>query len=138
MNATGILAEGTPASVAQAVSKRTQLSRQEFFHVLTAQLTQQDPLKPMDSQDFLAQLVQLQNLEVTADLSNNFAALISQNAFTSAGSLLGKVVMGNDEAGSPVAGQVSGVSIEDGKVRLQVGAVRVSLDHVTEILNPTL
>ena len=136
MAATSILPTGSPGSVAQAVAKRTKLSQDEFFKVLTAQLTQQDPLKPMDSQDFLGQLVQLQNLQVTSDLSNNFSSLISQNALASAGSLLGKLVAGTDAGGTAVAGLVSGISIDSGKVLLTVGTSQVSLQNVTEISSP--
>lgn len=137
MDATSILASpsGGPGSVAQAAREGAQMSQDQFFKILTAQLTQQDPLKPMDSQDFLAQLVQLQNLQVTADLSTNFAGMLSQNALSSAGSLLGKVVRGSDASGAEVTGLVQGVSVEGGKVQLQVGPSQVLLSNVMEILD---
>ncbi len=123
-------------SLADAVGKRTQLSQKEFFQVLTAQMTQQNPLSPMDSQDFLAQLVQLQNLEVTADLSKNFAGMITQNAFTSASALLGKIVSGTAADGTPVTDIVNRVTVDSGKVRLTVGSTAVALENVTEVVDP--
>ena len=137
MDTSSILSSGSNASLAQATQKRTQLSQEEFFKVLTAQLTQQDPMKPMDSQDFLAQLVQLQNLQVSSDLSTNFAGMLSQNALSSAGSLLGKVIRGTDAGGVETAGLVSGISVESGKVKLQVGSSEVRLENVNEILDPS-
>ena len=139
MPSTSILpaAAGSTGSVAQAVAKRTKLSQDEFFKVLTAQLTQQDPLKPMDSQDFLGQLVQLQNLQVTSDLSNNFSSMLSQNALASAGALLGKLVTGTDASGAPLAGMVSGISVDSGKILLNIGAGQMSMQNVTEIVDPS-
>ena len=137
MDATSILSNpsGSPGSVAQAARKGAQMSQDQFFKILTAQLSQQDPMKPMDSQDFLAQLVQLQNLQVTADLSTNFSGMLSQNALSSAGSLLGKVIRGTDGSGAEVAGLVQAVSVEGGKVKLQVGPSQVMLSNVIKILD---
>ena len=123
-------------SLADVVSRRTQLSQKEFFKVLTAQMTQQNPLEPMDSQDFLAQLVQLQSLEVTSDLSRNFAGMITQNAFTSASALLGKIVTGTAADGSSVTDVVSRVTVDSGKVHLTVGSTTVALQNVTEVVDP--
>ena len=136
MDTSIITGSGSAGSVASATQKRTQLSQQEFFKVLTAQLTSQDPMKPMDSQDFLAQLVQLQSLQVTSDLSTNFAGMLSQNAFTSAGSLLGKVVRGTVAGQGEVTGLVSGVSLQGGKAILLVGDAEMKLEDVAVILNP--
>ena len=136
MDASSILSNGSAGALSSSVQKQTQLSQAQFFKVLTTQLTQQDPMKPMDSQDFLAQLVQLQSLQVTSDLSSNFAGMLSQNALSSAGSLLGKVIRGTDAGGAEVTGFVSGVSVDAGKVKLQVGPSEVLLGNVSEILDP--
>ena len=40
--------------------------------------------------------------------------------------------------GSPVAGKVLGVSLDNGKVRLQVADAQVALENVTDILDPSL
>ena len=138
MSIASALSSTPSGSLADVVSKRTQLSQKEFFKVLTAQMTQQNPLDPMDSQDFLAQLVQLQNLEVTSDLSKNFAGMISQNAFTSASALLGKIVTGTQADGSTVTDVVSRVTVDGGKVRLAVGNATVALENVTEVVDPFL
>ena len=137
MDTTSVLGSGTPnQSVSAVASNRSKMTQKDFFKVLTAQLTQQDPMKPMDSQDFLAQLVQLQNLQVTSDLSSNFAGLTSQNAFTSGASLLGKFVRGTDATGSEAVGMVRSVSIEAGKVQLLVGNTPMKLENVSEIVDP--
>ncbi len=50
MSISNILA---PGEASQSALQQAQLSQEDFFELLTAQLTAQDPLKPMDSQDFL-------------------------------------------------------------------------------------
>ena len=127
------LAAGPAGSFSNTLTQNTKLTQSQFFKVLVAQLTQQDPMNPTDSKDFLGQLVQLQNLQVTSDLSNNFGGMLSQNAFSSASLLLGRVIQGSSTDGTPVNGQVTKVSIEGGNVNLQVGVYTVPLKLVTQI-----
>ncbi len=131
--ASSLSSTGAGASLGGTLTKNAQLTQSQFFKVLVAQLTQQDPMNPTDSQNFLGQLVQLQNLQVTSDLSNNFGGMLSQNAFSSASLLLGRLVQGNATDGTPIYGQVDRVSIDSGKVNLHVGTYTVPLSQVTQI-----
>lgn len=46
-----------------AASASTQLGMQDLLKVLLAQLTNQNPLKPMENQDFIGQIAQFSSLE---------------------------------------------------------------------------
>lgn len=48
--------------------------------ILLTQLTYQDPLKPMDNQQFMAQMAQFTSLEQTQQLNQKMATLISNQA----------------------------------------------------------
>ena len=61
--------------------------------------------------------------------------MITQNAFTSASALLGKVVTGTTADGVPVTDIVSRVIVDAGKVRLTVGSATVALENVTEVVD---
>ena len=134
MSISNILAPGE-ASTTSARNK-AQLSQEDFFKLLTAQLTAQDPLKPMDSQDFLSQLAQLNTLQSSAALTDTLTAVLQQQNFSSGAALLGKLVRGNDVNGTEVTGIVSSVSTATGSVQLLVGGAVVPLANVIEVVQP--
>jgi flagellar basal-body rod modification protein FlgD len=71
------------------------LGRNEFLQLLMTQLSAQDPLNPMDSSEFTAQLSQFASLEQLSNMGEKLDALVSiSGASNAAGavSLLGKEV----------------------------------------------
>ncbi len=58
-----------------AESQRKDLGQEQFLELMTAQLQNQDPLKPMENGDFLAQIAQFSTVEGIGDLNENFSAL---------------------------------------------------------------
>lgn len=90
----------TTASTSQATSSATSLAKLSenytaFLKLLTAQLQNQDPLKPMDTKDFTQQLVQFAGVEQSIAVNKNLENLItlqtaSQNA--AATSYIGRTV----------------------------------------------
>jgi flagellar basal-body rod modification protein FlgD len=71
------------------------LGKDDFLKLLTAQLSNQDPLQPVDNQAFIAQLAQFSSLEQMQNVSTKLDSLItatsSSNQLSSA-SLVGKTV----------------------------------------------
>jgi flagellar basal-body rod modification protein FlgD len=66
-----------------------------FLTLLTAQLQNQDPLSPLDSTEFVGQLVQFSGVEQQIAQNKNLETLVSQSAVTSstaAVSFIGKEV----------------------------------------------
>ncbi len=62
-----------------------QMNQQEFLMLLTTQLSQQDPLNPMDNQQFVAQLSQMASVERLENISQSIYQLaMAQAANTSA------------------------------------------------------
>jgi len=55
------------------------LGREEFLTLLVAQLQNQDPLKPQDNAQFVAELAQFSNLEQTMGINDRLDALSAQN-----------------------------------------------------------
>ena len=43
--------------------KQGEMSQEDFFALLTTQLAQQDPFKPLDNTEFVAQMAQFSSLE---------------------------------------------------------------------------
>lgn len=63
------------ATPAQAILKQKDLGKNDFLNLLVTQLKNQDPLKPMDSSSFIAELAQFSQLEQ----SSNQVALLQKS-----------------------------------------------------------
>jgi flagellar basal-body rod modification protein FlgD len=75
---------------------RKELGQEEFLELMTTQLQNQDPFKPMESGDFLAQIAQFSTVEGIGDLNAGFeqlsASLVSNQALQ-ASNLIGRSVL---------------------------------------------
>jgi flagellar basal-body rod modification protein FlgD len=92
-----IAATGSAASASAAQNSRAQLSTNfdTFLTLLTTQLKNQDPLSPMDSNEFTQQLVQFSQVEQQINANQNLETLISltkNRSATDAVSYLGKTL----------------------------------------------
>ena len=114
-------------------TKNLKLTRAEFLKILTAQLSNQDPLEPMSNQDFLAQLASMETLEASHTMNESLGKLLKFNQMTAAAGLIGKQVIGIDSTGEPITGRVDSVVMSRNGISLMVGDKKIALDRVTEI-----
>jgi flagellar basal-body rod modification protein FlgD len=80
---------------AQAKPAKKELNQADFLRLLTTQLQFQDPLKPIDNQEFTAQLTSFNSLDQLIAINKNMQALQDEQlSFTQlqAASLIGKEV----------------------------------------------
>jgi flagellar basal-body rod modification protein FlgD len=69
------------ATPAQTTLKQAELGKNDFLNLLVTQLKNQDPLKPMDSSSFVAELAQFSQLEQSSNQSTLLQkSLDAQNA----------------------------------------------------------
>lgn len=130
-----------PASAASATDASLQpstISQQDFFKLLVAQLSYQDPLKPMDNQAFLAQIAQFTSLEQTRQINDNISTLLAVQNSTQAIGLINRTVEVATSAGS-VVGKVTSLSFYQGTPYLTVQAssgqflTGIGLDQITVV-----
>ncbi len=92
----------TVESVAtQPTTAKDELGKEEFLKLFLSQLKAQDPLKPMDSTDFTAQLAQFSSLEQlfnTNETLENLFELQGTQVELQASSLIGKNVLADGSA----------------------------------------
>lgn len=86
------------------------LSLQDFLQVLMTQLTYQDPLKPMDNQQFMAQIAQFTTLEQTQQLNNNIQTLVTNQAAQQSVGMIGRTV-NITSANGPLSGKVASIDL---------------------------
>jgi flagellar basal-body rod modification protein FlgD len=83
----------------------------DFLKILSAQLNSQDPLKPVDNQEFIAQIAQFTALEQTQQLNAKIDSLLAMESVAQAVGLLGRMVDANGATGA-VTGRISGLSLQ--------------------------
>ncbi len=102
--------------------------------MMVTQLQHQDPLNPTNSQDLLAQMSQIGQLQSSTQLSATLQGMTQQNQISAAAGLIGKTVIGQDATHAPITGLVSSVSVSSDGVNLQLDNGRaLSLANVTSI-----
>lgn len=72
------------------------LGQEDFFRLLTQQMSMQDPTKPMDNDQMIAQMTNFTMAEGISDLSNEFkqfAANMTSNQALQASSMVGQKVL---------------------------------------------
>ena len=126
------------ASASPASLQSSSIGMQDFLNILLTQLTYQDPLKPMDNQEFMAQMAQFTTLGQTQELNTKIDALLSTQASMQSIGLIGRSVQVTTDAGTQ-SGTVTSLSWAGDTPQLSIttssGAVlsSVSLSQVTVI-----
>ncbi len=100
----------TQATAGQALSNQT-ITQDDFLKLLIAQLQNQDPLQPMDNQQFAVQLATFNSLEQLIGINNKLGSLQTSQGATNqfnAASLIGKAITSNGntlnlQTGNPTA-----------------------------------
>jgi flagellar basal-body rod modification protein FlgD len=93
------------------------LKLEDLLKVLLTELTHQDPFKPVDNKDFMAQIAQFASLDSSQRLNTNIEQLIALQAVNQSVGLLGKKVSARS-GGELVSGTVTALSLADGVPRM--------------------
>jgi len=110
----GVVSNGSSASL-----QNLSVSQLDLFRILVTQLSFQDPLKPIDNQEFIGQLAQFSNLEQTRQISQGIDTLLSIQAATQSVGLIGRTVEVNTASGNSV-GKVTTITFANGQPALTV------------------
>lgn len=114
-----VIGGGTSSASQAADLQQSTLGQEQFLRILLAQLRFQDPLKPMDNQQFLAQMAQFSALAQTSQLNDRVDTLLTIQSATQSVGLIGKNVQVDTTSGSRV-GTVASLAFADGQPSLTV------------------
>ena len=109
------------------------VGQEDFLRILLTQLTYQDPLKPLDNQEFIAQLAQFTNLEQTRQLNDRVETLLAIQSATQSIGLIGRTVEISTSSG-PSVGTVTTITISEGEPGL---TIRLANGEFLTGVNPT-
>lgn len=109
----------------RVVKKGNELDKNAFLRILTAELTNQDPMNTKDSTAYVSQLAQFSSLEQMANLNNTMS-------FNSASGLIGKTVALDqyDDWGHQYGGTVENVTKRGDSIILSVNVPKYKGDKI--------
>jgi flagellar basal-body rod modification protein FlgD len=116
------------------------LNVDQFLQLMVSELTNQDPLNPMDNTQLVQQVGELRSIVASDKLSTTLQAVQTQQSLTTASSLLGKTVTALGADKGDVTGTVDSVSVEvdpnDNTKRtykVTVGGQSIDLENVRSV-----
>ncbi|MGY3039542.1 flagellar basal-body rod modification protein FlgD [Rhodanobacter sp. TND4EL1] len=118
MSDMGIQGVGSSAAKAVSAGKSQTLNQADFLSLLTQQMRNQDPTKPMDSSQMVSQLAQISQVSATQSLQVSFDSLsqsLQGNQLLQASSMVGHKVTVPSAAGQlQDTGLDGAVNVPDG------------------------
>ncbi|MGY3318359.1 flagellar hook assembly protein FlgD [Arthrobacter sp. TE12232] len=130
----------TPAgAAAPASADRTPAQSMDanvFMTLLVAQLKNQNPSAPMDTNQMMSQTLQLSTMEKMTELTTNSKEGFSLQMRTAAAQLIGQSVGYTLADGTTGTGIASSVSYAGSVPAVKVGDITVPLDSITGLTAP--
>ena len=126
MNVSPLAASTAPNTTAPTETKsKTSVDYESFLKLLVAEMKNQDPTKPMESTDFIAQLATFSQVEQTVQSNTKLDQILQSTALSQAGSLIGREITSAD---GDTSGVVTEVKIKsDGVVAVLEGGEEVTV-----------
>jgi flagellar basal-body rod modification protein FlgD len=124
-----IMAAHSAATVADPVQQQQMLGKDAFLQLLVTELSNQDPLNPMQDREFIAQLAQLSTLEQMTSLNSGMEVL----RLIQATGFVGKSIDAIAPDGTLLSGVVSEVVFTESEPVLVVDNTWVTLDNVIRV-----
>ncbi len=119
---------------ASSKNANLQLKPTDFIKMMITQLQNQDPLQPEQSDQLLAQMSQIGQLQSSTMLQQSITGMALQSQIGSAGNLIGKSVTGLDDNNNPASGLVNSIHVQDNSVYLELdNGKSLAMGRVTNI-----
>ncbi len=112
----------------------------QFLNLMIAELTNQDPLNPMDNTQLVQQIGELRSIAASDQLTGTLQSLQTQQSLTTASSLIGKRVTAISTDNENITGTVSSVAVEvdpDNNAKrtykVKIGNETIDLQNVRQV-----
>jgi flagellar basal-body rod modification protein FlgD len=112
----------------------------QFLQLMIAELTNQDPLNPMDNTQLVQQIGEIRQISATTQLSETLLSVQAGQSLTTASSLIGKHVTALTDDQQNVVGKVDKVTVDvDPKnadkrtYNVHIGDKTIPLKNVREV-----
>ncbi len=128
-------AGGPTTTSTTSVDRPDQLGKDVFLKLLVAQMRYQDPTKPADSSQMMAQTATFSQVEKLEQLVTQNASMLVLQESATAGALVGRKASYTDSTGASVTGTVTSVRLanRNSEAIAVIGGVEVQVGRITEI-----
>jgi flagellar basal-body rod modification protein FlgD len=127
-------ATGSTSSSA-AIGQAAGMGKDDFMKLLIAQLQNQDPMKPTDDTQFIAQLAQFSSLEATNKMNDTMDEMAGAQLLGQAASMIGKQVSAKLQDGTVVTGAVTAVHMINSKPLVVVNGQEIDTSLINTVSN---
>lgn len=112
-----------------------ELGQQQFLQLMVTQLQHQDPLEPVEQQEFLSQMAQFSTVEGIENLNTQFTDILKLQTLTQGTELVGQTVeFESPTSGQSIQGIVNEARLVDGQLLLQVGEEQIPLELINAVV----
>ena len=125
MNVSPLAAQTPKVNAPTETKSKTSVDYESFLKLLVAQMKNQDPTKPMESTDFVAQLATFSQVEQSVQSNTKLDQILQSTALSQAGSLIGREITSADGTTSGIIAEVKIKS--DGVVAVLEGGKEVTV-----------
>ena len=106
----------------------------DFLNLLTVQLKNQDPVSPVDQENFISQLSQFSMLEQIENLNSTFEEVLQVSELNQGISLVGREAEYTDpNSGETKTGLVESLIAGGGSTNLLINGDRIGLDLISGV-----
>ncbi|WP_127580617.1 flagellar hook capping FlgD N-terminal domain-containing protein [Paenibacillus koleovorans] len=114
----------------------SEMGRDEFMKILITQMSNQDPTKPLEDKEFIAQMAQFTSVEQLANMATEMKLMRQSAGWAS--SLIGKSIswalINPDTQESVIqSGVVEAISIKEGQQYVNVNGQDVPMGQISKI-----
>ena len=131
-----VTATGTTPQAAAVRAPVQTMDANVFMSLLVAQLKNQNPSAPMDTNQMMAQTIQLSMMEKMTELTTNSKEGFSLQMRSAASALIGQSVGYTLADGTTGTGIASSVSFAGAVPTVKVGDLSIPLDSITGLTAP--
>ncbi|WP_268243662.1 MULTISPECIES: flagellar hook assembly protein FlgD [Arthrobacter] len=122
-----------------ARAPKQEMDSEVFMNLLVAQLRNQDPSSPMDTNQMISQTTQLATMEKLTSMDKVAIENFSLQMRMSAAALIGQTVSWLDKDGTTTkSGVAESVSFASGVPVVKVGEMNIPLDQISGVTAPQI
>lgn len=130
----------TSAASNKEVHDLKDLDINQFLQLMISELTNQDPLNPMDNTQLVQQLGSIREIAATDKLSSTLSSLSAEQSLTTAAAMIGKQITALSTDNENISGVVDRVTVDvdpdnadKRKYLVHVGDQEIELKNVREV-----
>jgi flagellar basal-body rod modification protein FlgD len=132
VNNSGQSMSNDPSTISRTLNK--ELDRNAFLTLLITQMQSQDPMKPMEDREFIAELAQFSALEQQQNTTTALDSLATAMQMSAATGFIGHTVTAENPAtGVETVGKVQAVTVENGAPKLVIGTYTLEPGWVSRV-----